>query len=359
MAEDSSNFALILAGGSGTRFWPMSRTDRPKQLLHLIGEGTMLQQALRRVLSFVPASHVYILTNEKQRAEVLQQVKDEVLPSHVVAEPVRRDTAPAMALGAALIAARDPRARMLVAPSDAYIPDDAAFAALAQDALALASREPALITLGIRPTWPCPSYGYIERGELLQDAALKHPCYRVVRFCEKPDATTAERYLSTGRFCWNAGIFAWSVSTFFEQLRRHVPALAHFAQELRAAPNPEDFIRTHFPELTPISIDFALMEKADVVLNFEASLEWDDVGSWVALSNHLPHRDEAGNASNSPLVSLDAGRNIAFSHPMKQVALLGVQDLIVVDTPDALLVARKVDADRIKQIVAQLPPHLT
>ncbi len=182
-----ANYALILAGGSGTRFWPLSRNAKPKQLLDLFGKGTMLRQAVERLGGLVPAENIFILTNALQEAEVRNQVPE--LPAeNIVAEPARRDTAPAVSLGVALIAARDPQANMIVIPSDSLILDDRAFRSLAEDALNLASRENALMTIGIRPTWACPSYGYIERAEKLNDAQLSHDCYEVVRFREKPNA---------------------------------------------------------------------------------------------------------------------------------------------------------------------------
>ncbi len=318
----------------------------------------MLVQAVRRAASVVPAEHIFILTNAAQMAEVQRQVSGLVECSHIMAEPLRRDTAPAVALGVGLIAAQDPQARMLVMPSDALIGDDHAFAALARDALALAGREQALITIGVHPTWACPSYGYIERAEEWHDAALSHTCYNVARFCEKPDAVTAARYLGSGKFCWNAGMFVWSVPTVLAQLEAHCQQLANFAVALSESETPRDFITARFPELTAISIDYALMEKADRVLNFEATFEWDDVGSWISLGKRLP-ADAWGNAANTALAVQAAANNIVYAASGKQVALIGVSDLIIVDTPDALLVARKEDADHIKQIVAQLPPQLT
>lgn len=350
------HYALILAGGSGQRFWPLSRNARPKQLLDLFGEGSMLRAAVRRVGAIVPPERIFILTNALQREEVLRQAEG-VPAENIIAEPTRRDTAPAVALGIGLIAARDPQACMMVLPSDALIGDDAAFCALAQDALSLAARQEALITIGIRPTWPCPSYGYIERTVQLEDPALQHTCYEVAGFREKPSRELAEQYLATGRFCWNAGIFVWSVAHARAQLAKHVPQLAEFVTALAAAADAPAFIAEHFPQLTPISIDFALMEKADRVLNFEATFPWDDVGSWISVGKYLPH-DEAGNAANTPLATQNAGENIVFSSSGKQVALLGVSDLIVVDTGDALLIARKDDADRIKLLTPQLPPEL-
>lgn len=351
-----ANYALILAGGSGTRFWPLSRNAKPKQLLDLFGKGTMLRQAVERLGGLVPAENIFILTNALQEAEVRNQVPE--LPAeNIVAEPARRDTAPAVSLGVALIAARDPQANMIVIPSDSLILDDSAFRSLAEDALNLAGRENALMTIGIRPTWACPSYGYIERAEKLNDAQLRHDCYEVVRFREKPDAATAEQYLAGGNFTWNAGMFIWNVAHVRAQLATHTPELADFIDRLTATDNIPAFIENEFAKLTPISIDFALMEKADRVLNFEASFDWDDVGSWISVGKYL-QQDDAQNAANTTLSAQDASGNIVFSAQGKHVALVGVDDLIVVDTGDALLVAHRDQADKIKNVAAKLPDNL-
>ncbi len=349
-------YALILAGGSGTRFWPLSRNAKPKQLLDLFGQGNMLRQAIERLKGIVPTEHIVILTNAQQEAEVRRQAAE--LPTeNIVAEPARRDTAPAVALGAALIARRDPQACMMVIPSDALILDAAAFRHLAAEALELAGRQRALITIGIKPTWPCPSYGYIERAGRLEDATLTHPCYEVLRFREKPDAATAATYLAQGNFTWNAGMFIWNVAYLREQLAAHAPELADFITRLTQAQDLPAFIGNEFAALTPISIDFALMEKAERVLNFEASFDWDDVGSWISVGKYLPERGE-GNVSNAELSTLKARGNIVFSATGKRVALVGVEDLIVVDTGDALLVAHRSEADNIKHIVSGLPEEL-
>lgn len=350
------HYALILAGGSGTRFWPLSRNNRPKQLLELLGEQTMLRQTIDRLDGLVPREHIYILTNAVQEEEVRRQVPD--IPAvNIVAEPARRDTAPAIALGIGLVSAQDPDACMVVLPSDHLIANDEAFRSLIADALAIAAREDALITVGIKPTWPCPSYGYIERGEPVTAEGLSHACYDVRRFREKPDADTAREYLTKGGFSWNAGMFVWSIPAVVRQLEEHCPELAEFVAILSQAPDTAEVISHNFPTLTPVSIDFALMEKADRVLNFEATFDWDDLGSWISVAAYLAKNGT--NAHNGPVTLEDARENIVFSSGGdKHIALLGVDSLIVVDTHDALLVADKTRADDIKKVVEKLPPHL-
>lgn len=351
-----SNYALILAGGSGTRFWPLSRNARPKQLLDLFGTGTLLCQAIERLSGIVPTENIFILTNHLQEEEVRHQAA--ALPAeNIVAEPARRDTAPAVALGIGLIAARNPQANMIIIPSDALITNTPAFRSLAEDALSLAGRENALITIGIKPTWPCPSYGYIERAGKLEDAKLAHNCYEVVRFREKPDTATAEQYLASGNFSWNAGMFIWNVAHVRGQLAAHSPELADFINRLTKTEDLPDFITAEFPKLTPISIDFALLEKADRVLNFEATFDWDDVGSWISVGKYLEDKGNS-NSANTDISTVNSSRNIIFSQSGKRIALVGVDDLIIVDTGDALLVAHRDAADDIKKVVSTLPQNL-
>lgn len=349
-------YALILAGGSGTRFWPLSRNERPKQLLQLLGDSTLLRQAIDRLTGLIPKENIFILTNAVQEAEVRRQA-DDLPSSNIISEPARRDTAPAIALGIGLVGAKDPDAAMIVIPSDQLIADDKSFRSLMRDALLQAEKEDALITVGIKPTWPCPSYGYIERGEQLPSNGLSHPCYEVRRFREKPDIDTARAYLTQGGFSWNAGMFVWSIQSVVRQLEKHCPELAEFVAILSQAPGTDDVIRNNFPTLTPISIDFALMEKADRVLNFEATFDWDDVGSWISVATYLAQKE--GNATNTATTLQDSSNNIVFSSDRnKHVALLGVEGMIVVDTQDALLIADRNKADDIKKIVEQLPPNL-
>lgn len=351
-----NQYALILAGGSGTRFWPLSRDHRPKQLLNMFGEGTLLRQAIDRLDGLVPKQNIFILTNQLQEAEVQRQAPD-IPADNIVSEPVRRDTAPAIALGIGLIKAADPHGIMLVIPSDQLIQDREAFRSLMKTALDTAAREKALVTVGIKPTWPCPSYGYIERGKETPSASPDHPCREVVRFKEKPDTETAAAYLAQGNFCWNAGMFVWSIPTVCEQLDKHCPELASFVEQVAESPAPHQVIREEFPFLTPISIDFALMEHADRVLNFEATFDWDDVGSWISVAGYLEQHNH--NQANTDITVQDASGNIVFSQRGdKHVALLGVENLIVVETADAVLIADKSKADDIKKIVNQLPDEL-
>jgi mannose-1-phosphate guanylyltransferase len=352
--------ALILAGGSGTRFWPLSRNEKPKQLLPLFGDGTLLEQTLDRLDGLVAPEHTLVLTNHTQEAAVREIVGLRLPAENIWAEPAKRDTAPAVALGVALIARRDPEAVMMVLPSDQLIQNTAAFRGVMRDAAATAAATDALVTIGIRPSWPCPSFGYIERGQRAEVPGfdLAHPPSKVTRFREKPSMELAESFLRQGNFCWNAGMFLWSIPTVVGQLAHHAPQLARFIAELRQSNDVAATIASRFPDLTAISIDYALLEKAERVLCIESAFDWDDVGSWVAVSKYLGSVGH-GNQCSGAVTELESNHNIVFNaRPGSRVALLGVNDLIVVQTDDALLVANRHQADMIKNLCQQLPPEL-
>ena len=355
----SKNYAVILAGGSGTRFWPLSRNSKPKQLLDLFGSGTLLNQTIARLDGLVPKENIFILTNHLQVEEV-RKVASDLPAENIFAEPAKRDTGPAVALGIGLVAARDPEATMMVLPSDQLIHDTAAYQGVMKDALAVAAGSSALVTIGIKPTWACPSYGYIERGgEVPSDGLeLSHTPYKVARFREKPDPEQAAEFLAHGGFSWNAGMFIWSVRTVVSELLQHTPELAGFIEALGSSGNIASTVAEDFPGLTPISIDYALMEKASKVYNIEATFDWDDVGSWISVAKYFEEVGE-DNRTNSPVTELESKGNIIFNtNSKKHIALLGVEDLIVVETDDALLVANRHQADAIKKLGAQLPEEL-
>jgi len=350
-------YILILAGGSGTRFWPLSRNSKPKQLLDLFGTGTLLNQTIDRLEGLAPKENIFILTNQLQIDEVRRLAAD-LPPENIVAEPAKRDTAPAVALGIGLIAARDPEATMVVLPSDQLITDVDAFRSVLSDAITTASNSDALVTVGIKPTWACPSYGYIELGETSSEFEVTHKPREVKRFREKPSPEVAEEFLSQGGFTWNAGMFIWSIKTVTNELTKHTPELSDFINKFTTSSNHSEIINEDFPKLSPISIDFALMEKASRVLNIEATFDWDDVGSWISVAKYL---DQVGdnNATNTPLVEIDASNNIIFGAREKsQISLLGIKNTIIVQTDDALLVADRAKADDIKKIVDKLEQDL-
>lgn len=358
MPDTNHDYALILAGGSGTRFWPLSRNTHPKQLLNLFGDQTLLNQTVARLEGLVPKENILVLTNSAQEAAV--RAAGLGLPDeNILAEPAKRDTAPAIALGVGWVAARDPSATMMVLPADQLIQDTAAFHSTLQGAVTLASRKDALVTIGIKPTWACPSYGYIERGERVSATSLDSSiaAYTVKRFREKPNAELAEEFVSSGNFSWNAGMFIWSLPTVVSQITRHCPELAAFITEVRQSRDLTATLDRQFGKLPQISIDYALMERADQVLNIEATFDWDDVGSWISVGKYLD-KDADANSTNCQITQSGARENIVFSKETSHIALLGVENLIVVQTGDALLIADKNQADKIKKLVGEIPEGL-
>lgn len=349
-----STYAVILAGGSGQRFWPLSRDRRPKQLLRLFDDKTLLEHTIERLEGFIPARNILVLTN-RQQLDAVREVLPGFPAENIVAEPEKRDTAPAIALGIGWVAAREPEAVMMVLPSDHLINDRAGFHLTLAAACDAARADDALVTIGIKPSWACPSYGYIERGARIGRGDV--PVHEVSRFREKPDSELAEEFLAQGNFMWNAGMFFWSVPAVRRNLAAHCPELAKFVDELANATDFSSTVQARFPSLTKLSIDYALMEKAPRVLNVEAAFDWDDVGNWTSVGRHLS-KDPAGNQHNCALNSHEAGNNLVFSETGQHVALLGVSDLIVVATKDALLVAHRSEAEKLKKLVDGLPENL-
>jgi mannose-1-phosphate guanylyltransferase len=354
-----ATYALILAGGSGTRFWPLSRDARPKQLLKLLGDDTLLEQTIRRLEGLVPYENILILTNAAQ-IDAVREVASMLPAENIFAEPVKRDTAPAVALGIGLVAARDPDATMMVLPADQLIRDTTSYHSVMRDAIATAEAADGLVTIGIRPTWPCPSYGYIERGTraFIPGLRCENPPTEVLRFREKPSTELAEQFLAAGGFSWNAGMFVWSLPTVIRELTRHAPKLADFVNEILRSRDVPATVAAQFPKLKAISIDYSLMEQASRVLNIEATFDWDDLGSWISIAKYLDGDDD-NNRFNDAVAKVDSENNIVFNARKDvKIALLGVDDLIVVQTGDALLIANRHQADAIKNLSPLLPPEL-
>jgi mannose-1-phosphate guanylyltransferase len=354
----NSIYALILAGGSGERFWPLSRQARPKQLLRLVSNKTLLEETLARLEGLIPPERILILTNTEQESAVRKLLRN-FPKENIVAEPAKRDTAAAVALGTGWVAARDHAAIMVVLPADHVIANQAAF----QETLALAAdaaeETSELVTIGIKPTWACPGFGYIEQGKSvhLRKRTDNDAIHRVLRFREKPNLDLAESFLRKGNFRWNAGMFVWSVPTVLREFNRQAPELADFISQVRAPGNFEKALRERFSKLPRISFDYAIMERADRVLVVEASFDWDDIGSWRAVANYFK-KDKQGNAAKRPVTAVDSSNNIVFEEDGTTVALLGVRDLIVVRTQDALLICHRHEAERIKELIGKIPPEL-
>ena len=350
-------YALILAGGSGERFWPLSRRARPKQLLRLIAKETLLEQTVARLDGLIPPERILVLTNVEQEAAVRDLLRD--LPKeNIVAEPAKRDTAAAVALGVGWVALRDHAATMIVLPADHVIKDTEAFQKTLTTAAAAAEETGALVTIGVKPTWACPGFGYIELGKpvRLRNASAE-TVHQVIRFREKPNADLAESFLRKGNFRWNAGMFVWSVPSVLSEFNRHTPELARFISQIRVHDNFAKTVQERFAELPRISFDYAIMENADRVLVVEAAFDWDDVGSWRAVAKYFEN-DAEGNAANCDITTLDSTNNLVFNPDGTRIALLGVHNLIVVRTDDAVLICHRHQAEKIKNLVGKLPDTL-
>jgi mannose-1-phosphate guanylyltransferase len=347
--------AMIMAGGGGTRFWPRSRTRRPKQFLAFAGDRTLLQGTLDRIAAHVPADRTWVITGEPHVAEARRQLPE--LPAdHVVGEPVGRDTAACIGLGAALIARADPAATMIVMPADHVIEPEREFQRAAHAAEQFADEHPtALLTFGIPPTYPATGYGYIHRGPPIgQRQGVT--ASKVQAFKEKPAADVAERFLQSGDYYWNSGIFVWKTATILAELKRQRPKLAAAIERIAAAwPTPQrgEVFRREYEGLEKVSIDFAVMEGAKEVLVIQAPYQWDDVGSWLALERRNP-QDADGNTVQGPHVGIDTKNCVIAGEPGRLIATLGVSDLLVIQDGDATLVADRKREGDVKLIVEKL-----
>lgn len=309
---------------------------------------------MRRLEGLVPAENILILTNADQETGV-RMLAGKLPAENIVAEPAKRDTAAAIALAVAWVSKRDPQATMVVLPADHLITDTAGFQQTLRTAAAAAEQTGALVTIGIAPTWACPGFGYIEFGAAtsVRDVPTQPAVHEVTSFREKPSTDLAESFLAQGNFCWNAGMFIWTIPAILSAFRDHAAALSDFIAHYLAGDGAA-VLAQEFPALPKISIDYAIMEKAARVLMVEAGFDWDDVGGWLAVAKYLP-TDASDNCGNTTLHSVDAQGNIVYSDQPTLVGLLGVKDLIVVRTGDALLVCHRAQAERIKTLVAQLP----
>ncbi len=357
MSEPSPFFACIMAGGSGERFWPMSRARTPKHLLKLFSDRTLLEETVRRIENVVPRTNIFVLTNEVQLPAARDALRDILPADQIVAEPAKRDTAPAAALATGLARARaGDNATIALLPADAFISDAQAFGRQLAAALPRAATSGAILTIAIKPDHPATGFGYLEMG----DELARGPAgvvRRVKRFVEKPDAATAKQYLESGHFAWNAGMFFWRVGTFLAEAERNAPELAAFVRAFPAETvRRGDFLAQKFPALPKISVDYAIMEKARSVETLLAEFDWDDVGLWTALPKHLQN-DANGNATRGAVIAAGANNNIAFSNG-RTIALVGVKDLVVVETADAVLVCHRDAVQDIKKITSQLPKEL-
>ncbi len=351
MPRKASYYGLILAGGRGTRFWPRSRKTRAKQVLSFLGDRSLIQQTVDRLSPVIPPENLWVLTNPHLRDEIVRQLP-ELPKSQILAEPAQRNTAPAIGLAAHILQSLDPNAVMGVFPSDHLISKPARYLRFVRGAFKTAVQGK-IVVLGIQPRWPETGYGYVEFPKGARSGGLDPLAVR--RFREKPDLSTAKRYVKSGNFYWNAGMFFWKTSVLLDALRQFLPRTATLLASLPefTSRNFAAHLKEAFPHCENISIDYAVLEKAHGVAGFATDdFGWNDVGSWNALYELLPRDGNANVARGKLLAQASSGNYIDAEG--KLVALLGVKDLVVVDTPDALLIADRSRAQEVGEVVKEL-----
>ncbi|OEK07911.1 mannose-1-phosphate guanylyltransferase [Flavivirga aquatica] len=345
-------YAILMAGGVGSRFWPVSTQDFPKQFHDMLGTGdTLIQKTFHRLADLIPKENIFILTNERYNDLVLEQLP-EVTKRQVVLEPAMRNTAPCILYASLKIQKENPDAVMIVAPSDHWIEDEQTFTKNVEQAFSFCSKNKALMTLGIQPTFPNTGYGYIEFDKTSQEEIKS-----VNQFREKPDYETAKEFIAQGNFLWNAGIFMWSVKSVVEAFENNQPELFELFKSGIPVYNTEfedDFIKDNYPKAENISVDYAIMEKSKNVFVIAAEFDWNDLGTWGSLYDKLD-KDEAGNAVvNAKTLTEDASGNMIRTKGDKVVVVDGLKDYIVVDKEDVLLIYPKSKEQDIKKVLQKV-----
>lgn len=349
------NFVVIIAGGKGERFWPQSRAHRPKHLLPIVGTKPLLEQTLDRVRSIASPKNTFVITSAVQ-AKAVREVCHKLPADNIIVEPMGRDTAPAVALAAAVVGARDPQGIFAVLPADHVIHDGKSYERDLRAAFAAATEKPVMVTIGIEPTEPATGFGYIQRGDKWKSFD-RRPVYQVKRFVEKPSLEVAQGYLKSGDYVWNAGMFVWSVPVVETALQQFAPELHAGLQPVRTALAKKrplaSVLKKVYPTLTKISVDYALLEKSTNVVVLPSSFDWDDVGAWPAVPRHYD-KDTAGNVTRGLAIIEDGSNNIVFCEDGHLTGVLGASDLIIVHTKDATLVAPKSKAQEIKKLLKRI-----
>jgi mannose-1-phosphate guanylyltransferase len=343
-------YAILMAGGVGSRFWPVSTTDFPKQFHDMLGSGdTLIQKTFSRLSKLIPVENILILTNERYNDLVLEQLPM-VKQEQVLLEPAMRNTAPCILYASLKIQKQNPDAVMVVAPSDHWIEDEDAFSGNLQQCFEFCQKENALMTLGIQPTFPNTGFGYIEF-----DKSDANPVKKVNQFREKPDYETAKSFLEAGNFLWNGGIFIWSVKSIteaFEKFQPQMNALFQLGSESYNTPNERQFIHQNYQNAENVSIDYAVMEKAENVYVLPATFDWNDLGTWGSLHEKLDKDDNNNTVVNATVILENASNNIIRSEAKKLVVVDGLNDYIIVDNENVLMIYPKSKEQDIKRITA-------
>lgn len=341
--------AVIMAGGAGVRLWPLSRRSRPKQILRLFSGTSLIRQSFERIATFLKPEQICVITNQSHLPIVAEELP-EMPASNLIGEPVGRDTANAVGLASALIAQRDSDAVIGMFTADHIITPTDRFCRTVEKAYETAEAYPdALVTMGIRPSRPDTSYGYVRRGERVGEGV-----FEVKKFTEKPSMGTAVKYLATGEYYWNSGMFAWRASTILDQIAKHLPQTYEAVQKIAQAWNTDtrqQTLESLYPNLMKISIDFAVMERAERVLVVEMDCQWVDVGAWPAIESVVDSDSDGNVTACDRVVHLGSRGNIVVSEDKHLIATIGVDDLVIVHSKDATLICKKRDAQGIKELV--------
>lgn len=345
-------FNVIIAGGGGTRFWPMSRQANPKQLLNLSGVDTLINETISRVNTISEKDNLYVVTNKTQSELLKDIVKDKCIHANVLSEPSARNTAAAIGFSAFNIMKKHGDGIMCVYPADHYIKDKEGYIKVINDAIKVASENDKLVTVGITPTFPSTGYGYInfDRNENYNDLA-----YKVLEFVEKPNYDKANQYVKSQKYVWNSGMFVWKVSKILEDFKRYLPKVYSKLEEISkymGTDKEEEMIKQIYPTIPSISIDYGIMERSDDVVVVPGEFGWNDVGSWDVLGAIYP-TDERGNIKRGETITIDTNNSVVYSED-KLIATVGIKDLIVVSTQDAVMVCNKENAQDVKLIVEKL-----
>jgi mannose-1-phosphate guanylyltransferase len=350
----SKNYCLIMAGGAGTRFWPKSRVAKPKQYLSLFGDKSLIQESAQRFANFIPEESIYVVSAKSQQA-VLESQTTNLPKSNMIYEPVGKNTLPAIGLAALFIAEKDPDGVLIVSPSDHLIQNDELFRQCIESAALIAEKKDGIVTIGITPKYPATGYGYVQTAEEIEiGQSIKS--FSVNRFVEKPNAEVAAGYLKQGGFFWNSGIFVFKVSVFLKAVQEFSPDL--YADLLRikehiGSETYEEAVDRIYREVTSISIDYGILEKASNVFLVQGDFIWNDLGSWEEVYKYDPKKDENQNACSGEVILIDT-KNSYVSAPNSLVAVVGLEDVIVVQEGDTILVCKRDRAEDIKAVVGEI-----
>jgi len=348
-------YGVIMAGGGGTRFWPLSRATAPKQFLNITGEDSMINDTIKRIKDVIPTENILIVTNKAQEKILNEVIQEDIPKENVLVEPVGRNTAACIAYAAIVIKKRYGDSVMAVFPSDHYIKNVDEFQRVLRSACSIAENTEKLVTMGIEPTYPSTGYGYIKYDKDRSLPAGNKTAYEAVEFVEKPSVPKAKKYLESGNYLWNSGMFVWKSSVILNNFRRFLPRLYRNIEKIEpflGTPEEGKAVEDIYPILPSISIDYGVMERSDEVVVIPGDFGWNDVGCWDSLGSVFPP-DENGNITKGDFVDIETRNSIIYSNS-RFVAAVGLENMIVVETSDALLVCSKEKAQDVKKVVEYL-----